>query len=153
MACTDPSEAADGELISGLLHQLDHGFYQLANRLLKQMELTMPQAMVLKFLSDNEGSCINQRAIEELMHISNPSVTSLMRNMEEKGLLVRRRDVHDARSYRVEITQRGKAVDAQVGGAILQSDRLLLEGLSEQERRALRQMLQRMLANVEGARV
>ncbi|MGI6200854.1 MAG: MarR family winged helix-turn-helix transcriptional regulator [Christensenellales bacterium] len=153
MTHTDPSDAADGDLISGVIHRLDHGFYQAANRRLKQLELTMPQAIVLKFLHDHEGTCINQRAIEELMHISNPSVTSLMRNMEEKGLLVRRRDAKDARSYRIEITDYGRVADEKVGGVILESDRQLLAGLTEHERRDLRRVLQRMLENLEGAGV
>ena len=60
--------------ISFLIHCLDHQISQRNNRRLSQIDLTLPQAVVLDFLFWRQRETVNQRSLEKFMQLSNPSV-------------------------------------------------------------------------------
>ena len=102
------------------LHMADHYAYVRANQIFKQFNVTMQQAMILRYLYLRNGEHTNQKDIEHFMGISNPSVTSLMKTMVGKDFIRRMPDRSDARSYLLELTARGVAIQDDINAAFIQ---------------------------------
>jgi DNA-binding MarR family transcriptional regulator len=131
------------------IHQLDHAIYQAVNRRFLAVGLTVPQARVMEFLYYHEGERVNQRALEEQLQLSNPSVTSLIRNLVDKGLVSRHPDSSDGRSHLLRLTPEGRKVHPQVVGIFEDNERQLVEGLRLEEVQAVLALVRRMKEHME----
>ncbi|MBC8530465.1 MarR family winged helix-turn-helix transcriptional regulator [Gehongia tenuis] len=126
---------------SFLIHCLDHQISQRNSQRLNQIGLTLPQAVVLDFLFWRQQETVNQRSLEKFMQLSNPSVTSLLRNMESKGLVVRERDESDGRSRNLKLTDKGIAMHPVAGGIFEETNEKLAEVLGPADREIFRGLL------------
>jgi DNA-binding MarR family transcriptional regulator len=84
------------------------------------------------------------RLIAETL-VSSGTMTNRIDRMVDHGLVVRAADSHDRRVVKVRLTPEGRArVDAAMS-SLLQSERDLLAGLSEEDRARLRDLLRTVL--------
>ena len=61
------------------------------------------------------GCALSQSELLGAVTLSQPSVSRLLHRMEGRGLVKRKASQDDARSYRVEMTQKGRALQREVG--------------------------------------
>jgi MarR family transcriptional regulator, organic hydroperoxide resistance regulator len=75
------------------------------------------QAVCLRVLEGNDG--ITQRDLADALHLARPTVSKMLRAMEQAGLIERRPDARDQRLVRVFLTGagRGLAVELRVVAA------------------------------------
>lgn len=75
------------------------------------------QAMCLRLLVGNDGT--TQRDLTEALHLARPTVSKMLRGMEQAGLIERRPDEQDQRLVRVFLTAAGRelAADLRVAAA------------------------------------
>ena len=130
------------------LHTADHQSFLRANHLLRQHGITVQQALVLYFLSENNNRRINQKDIELYLGISNPSVTSLMKTMVSKNLVRRLPDRSDARSYLLCLTERGQMLRDHIAQTFSQLSAELTAGLTDDERQQLEHLLDKLIRNL-----
>lgn len=131
------------------IYELHHAVYQAINRRFQAAGLTMPQTRVLGYLEEHEGEAVNQRAIQDLLHIRNPSVTSLIHNLVEKGWVERLPDEADGRCHLLRLTEAGRLAHQGVADTFCEVDRQLEEGFTFDERRKLAEAMERMRKNIE----
>ena len=136
-ACPDTEQ---GPQLGWWIHQLDHAIYQAVNRRFLAVGLTAPQARVMEFLYYHEG---------EQLQLSNPSVTSLIHALADKGLVSRHPDSSDGRSHLLRLTPEGRKVHPQVVGIFQDNERQLVEGLQPEEVQAALALVQRMKEHME----
>ncbi len=105
----------------------------------REYHLTGPQLWALKTLRREGGLTPNQLAAGLAVHQS--SVSSLLRRLERRSLIQRRRVAHDRRSVRIHLTPRGAALVAQ---APEPAQGRLLHGLNDMSPRRLRSLRQAM---------
>ena len=129
------------------LHMTDHMVYLRANKILKEHGITMQQAMILQHLFLAEEQKINQKDLEIFLGISNPSVTSLMKTMVAKRLILRLPDRSDARSYLLHITPRALELKQVVMQALEQLQAEFCAGLTEAELIQLSALLEKVSLN------
>ncbi|MCZ0205197.1 MarR family winged helix-turn-helix transcriptional regulator [Streptomyces achromogenes] len=103
--------------------------------------LTGPQARLLSLLSLEP---LPMRKLAQKLKCEPSNVTGIVDRLESRGLVERRPDPADRRVKVAAATEQGREVarDLREG---LQFAREPLAGLSEQERRSLRDLLRRML--------
>lgn len=77
-------------------------------------------------------------------HLKAPTVSVALAKMEAEGLVVRTTDRDDARTTRVFLTEKGRALDRTLQERIMQKDMVFTEVLSEEEITALRGLLIRI---------
>lgn len=98
-----------------------------------------------------EGGPMPQHALGEALSLDPSNVVGLLNELEERGLVVRRRDPADRRRHIVEVSAAGAdklaAVDAQLD--LVEDD--LLKALSPEERTTLRALLVRAVGAVSPA--
>lgn len=98
---------------------------------------------VLHTIGLNPG--IRQGALAAAMHVKPASMTKLVRQMEDKGLVRREIPDEDRRSVLLFITRQGEKFVADNRDAFFGTEReqTLLLGMTEQERRTLARLLRR----------
>lgn len=105
-------------------------------KIIAQRGIQPPEAFALTLLSDHDG--IGQRELAEILHLSPPRVSMILRALERNGAVVRQADQADRRLAKVFITAEGRRRENEqravlgdyVGrtiGALPESDRLDLE--------------------------
>lgn len=102
--------------------------------------MTQPGAhLVLSFLAVRDG--ITQLDLVNATHLRAPSVSAILKKMEEEGIVTRLRDERDARAVRIYLTAHGREIDREHIKRIKAIDAEALEGLGEAERDTLMALL------------
>ena len=114
--------------------------------------LSQPGArLVLAVLALNDG--IIQRKLVEDTHLRAPTVSGILKKMEEEGM-VERKCGEDRREYRVFITEYGRRVDMDGIATIKKYESKALSGISAEEQERLMELLLRIRNNLlDGDRI
>jgi DNA-binding MarR family transcriptional regulator len=128
-----------------LLSRLAKQVYRRSNE--EQLGMHLRHLVALSYVSDHDG-CPQQDLADAFCMDAN-NVVLLLNELEQQGYTTRVRDPSDRRRHLVEITPSGRealsiAERAQVG---LEDD--VLAALDADERRTLRELLNRALRSVE----
>lgn len=115
---------------------------------LKTRNLTLAQARVLEYISDKGGK-VTQKAIEEYLDVSHPTVVGIVTRMEKNGYLVCYVDREDKRNKIVELTEQAVRISHEIQGERIAQEEKILTGLTEEDIENLRRMLSVIRKNVE----
>lgn len=102
--------------------------------------------LVLSHLALGDG--ISQRYLVERTHLRAPTVSVILRKMEEEGMVEIVPAPEDKREKRVHITEYGREVDMNGIAKIKETDALALKGLTPEELDTLMRLLGRMRDNL-----
>lgn len=131
--------------IAALIKTASIEFDRMANPILADYGLTASQCRILKFLYMQQ----NQRArivdIEKECAITHPTVLGLLDSLEKKGFVLKIVNPEDARSKLVSLTQKAKDMQMELETLVAKIDHEWVENLSEQERKELQKLLQKLL--------
>ena len=67
--------------------QIDNIYEKEFNNRLKKLGLTASQCAVLDYLFNSSADEVNQRDIEKALSLKNPTVTGILKRMEENGFV------------------------------------------------------------------
>jgi len=87
---------------------------------------------------------ITQQALARTMRIVASRLVVLVDEMERRGLIERRQNPEDRRSYALYVTENGRSMLEAVGRIAREHSKTLLAAISEDERRQLASLLQRI---------
>lgn len=134
-----------------LENQICHSLYSTANALvrayrplLEPLGLTYPQYLVMMSLWERDG--VSVTALGEHTRLDKATLTSLLKRMEQKGLLTREAAPDDERKKRICLTSKGRKLVRRAEGvpmALAESigmsleDALTLKSLCEKLHRCL----------------
>lgn len=114
---------------------------------LAQQELTSAQGRILGFLERSRTTpCA--RDIEELFHLSHPTVSGLLGRLEKKGFIQLLPDEVDRRCKRIYLLPRGRDCNASMFETICATEERLVTGFTEQEKEIFSQLLDRAMENM-----
>lgn len=119
---------------------------------LKTHDLTFSQAQVLVVIERNGGT-IAQKEIEKILDVSHPTIVGLVNRLQEKGFVECEVDETDRRSKIVFLSEKAKSLGQLMREKRDQSDRELMEGLSEEEAEQLYVLLRKIYSNIEERKV
>jgi MarR family transcriptional regulator, organic hydroperoxide resistance regulator len=115
--------------------------------LLAEYGLHVGQEMVLLELWQEDGLRGGELALR--LGVEPPTVTKMLRRLEGCGLVERSQDPADARSFRVHLTEKGRALEEPVARCWAQAEETEFAGMSAGERWAFREMLIRVRNNLD----
>jgi len=98
--------------------------------------------------SIKQGRWSTQLDLARSLDIEGPTLTRHLDNLEQNGLVRRRRSDADRRAFRVELTDAGEAAHKAMLGAVIAFNRRLLDGLSDQDVAQLDELLAQLADNV-----
>ena len=102
---------------------------------MKDGDLTPRQLAVLVTVAQNEG--LSQTGLVDRTGIDRSTLADIVRRMQKKGLLQRRRTKEDARAYAVKLTEEGRRVLRAAEPLAKRVDERILDALPEQAARAV----------------
>ena len=115
-----------------MLHRLNHHMYNRHNEILSEHDITVQQSRVLKYiLSDSKKQFVNQKDIENAMNLKGSSVSSLIKTMIDKGLIVKSQNPLDGRYYNLTVTEKGKEIDKIAFNIFKEFNVNLINGINE----------------------
>ena len=107
------------------------------------------QAACLRVLDGNDG--ITQREIADILHISRPSITSMLQAVEKGGSIVRRTDEADQRLTRVYLTDEGRVLTAELRSVLGEYVTETVGAMPEADRRELVRLLNDLTGRIAAA--
>lgn len=110
------------------------------------IDITSEQYALLCRLWEREGR--SQKELAECSFKDTANITRMIDVLEGKGIVYRERDPKDRRTYRIFLTQRGKALREAVTPIVLAQGERAYSCLTEQEQKTLLDMLNRLYNHI-----
>jgi DNA-binding MarR family transcriptional regulator len=124
-----------------------HG--QLMIRILADEGAHPGQAICLRILATHDG--ISQRDLAEILHLSRPTVTSMLQRLERAGAITRHADEADQRLTRVYLTDAGRRLEEDLRVVLATYSRSVLDPIDAADRRELERLLGLVADNIAAA--
>ena len=112
----------------------------------KAYVITPPQWGVLTLLYENDGSTIG--SISQRRGLDAPTVTGIVKRLEQNGLVVRLHDRQDRRIVKVYLTDEGWDTMRFLPDTAVAFNKIMTQGFSAVEQRDLLAKLQQIIANI-----
>ena len=90
-----------------------------------------------------------QKELNEILGLTKGTVSKTIRSLEAKGLLRRRRV---GRGYSIEVTEKGRILIGEFEKIKKEIEEILFEGFTDEEKRNLLYLLEKIVENLEGKR-
>jgi MarR family transcriptional regulator, organic hydroperoxide resistance regulator len=117
--------------------------------LLSEVGLHVGQEMVLLELWKEDG--LKGSELADRLGVEPPTVTRMIRRMERCGFVERHPDPADARSFRVRLTEKGRAFEEPVARIWKEAEERTLRGISPEDATILRRLLTQIRKNLRSA--
>jgi DNA-binding MarR family transcriptional regulator len=133
-----------------MLWALAHGMQSRSKRMESELGVTGPQRLVLRILGRSPN--VTAGALARAMCVHPSTLTGVLRRLETRGLLERKRDRRDGRRALLVLTAAGKKLDALQSGSVEAAVRRTMSRLDEKEldvSRTVLQMLTEELARTD----
>ncbi|WP_444812470.1 MarR family winged helix-turn-helix transcriptional regulator [Streptococcus canis] len=129
-----------------LIKRANLNFDKIANHTLASYGITHSQFKCLKYLYLFDNGSLNQRDLEHYFHMSNPTVTRILQNLEQEGWIKRLANGKDKRHKQLYLTDKALSMQENFKDIANQLESQLTERLTDQELDHLQTLLRKMLA-------
>lgn len=134
--------------------QLGNALTWLKNRKTQLLDLTATQSEAIHcILKRSEVKDVTAADLMEALQLSQSTVAGVIRRLEEKGLIARCAAQEDARVNILRPTKKGRELEQQLKQSAVETEAILLHGMTPQEQAEFCRLLQKALANVNAERI
>lgn len=130
-----------------LLAHFSQMYRSFMDAVVDRIDVHRGQATLLCALVKQDG--MTQTEIAEQLAVQGATITNMLQRMEESGLVVRQRDPDDNRLVRVYVTEKGRHKEEAINRQLQNLEETLFASMSQEDRGALRQMVQKLIAIME----
>ncbi len=135
----------NGIMFDFIAHQLDK--YQ--NTKLEQYGITSKQARILTFLYFNKDKDISQKDLEVFLSHTSSTITSIMRNLEKNGFIVRNNSTDDGRVKWIVMTEKGNEVQKYIFESLRNCENIITKEITKEEQKFLQYILNKVCKNIK----
>lgn len=135
---TEESMPTIDQMLCFAVYSAGHAFTRFYKPRLDALELTYPQYLVFLVLWEKDDLTV--KALGDKLFLDSGTITPLIKRLEARGLVERRRDEDDERQVRIRLTGEGRALKARAAAiplAAVQGSGLSLEGVDALRRELL----------------
>lgn len=119
------------------------------NQLLASSGITASQYEVLSYLYETNKEYVNQKDIEVFLNLRNPTVTGLLKRLDEKGFVLVVPSTQDKRKKNVYLTERAYDMQKRLSQSRKKMERAMTRGMKKNEVQCLQRYLEKVLYNIE----
>ena len=134
--------------IGFLFKQINNVYEKEFNNRLRKLGITSSQCEVLDFLLQSSKDQVTQRDIERALNLKNPTVTGLLKRLDEKGFILSVPSGKDKRCKNIYLTEKAYDIQRRMEMERKKLDKMLTLGMTKKEIDALYKMLNRVLYNI-----
>jgi|GEM_PF-43426 len=135
--------------IGFMMRKINFALIRRFNRNLQELDITVPQVQVLKYLNWHENETVTQKDIEEYLGVSHPTTVGLLKRMEAKDLIQTELRKEKKQVKVVILTDKARKLDREMKKRHMESEKILSIGFSEEEKELLKKLLQRLSENLQ----
>ena len=95
---------------------------------------------------------VTQLTLVKAAHLKPPTVSVTLQKMEADGLVIRKSNEHDLRQTLVYLSDKGRAINEKIHASFVNGDAVAIAGLTEDEKRTLCKLLDKVVDNLVNAR-
>ena len=134
------------ESVSTLIHEINRITMDRIRENCPELQRSCRLIMMELAHKDN----ITQLDLVHATHLKAPTVSVSLQKMERDGLVLRRQDQEDLRATRVFLTDKGRELDRQIIGKIMEQDSEVEKCLTEEEKEIILKLLRKIRNNLLG---
>lgn len=134
--------------IGFVVKQINNVFDKDLNTRLKRLGITSSQCAVLDYLFHTNKEEVNQRDVEKNLNLKNPTVTGILKRLDEKGFILCVPNAADKRKKNIYLTEKAYDIQRKMEADRRKLDRELTRGMTKKEVVALRRGLEKLLYNI-----
>ena len=126
------------QMLCFAVYAAGHAFTRFYKPRLDALDLTYPQYLVFLVLWERDDLTV--KALGDKLFLDSGTITPLIKRLEARGLVERRRDEEDERQVRIRLTTEGRALKAKAEAiplAVVEGTGLGLEGADALRRELL----------------
>lgn len=131
-----------------LLKMINDNFRSKVDAKLRSFDLTGSQGRVIRFII-NSGGVTTQKAIEDFLEVSHPTVVGILSRMQKSGYIECGYDEEHGRNKIVRQTEKAVEFTFVMDKFFEETNEELTKGLSENEKNELNRMLEILYRNVK----
>ncbi len=137
-----------GQPIGFMIKQINNVYEKDLNERLKTIGITASQCAVLDYLFHTSKEEVSQRDVERSLNLKNPTVTGLLKRLDEKGYILCVPNASDKRKKNIYLTEKAYDIQRRMENDRRKLDKELTRGMTKREIAALRKNLERLLYNI-----
>ena len=134
--------------IGYLVHKIDTKIKANMDQELSRHDLTFSQSLVIHLLRLNGGQ-LSQKALQDLMKVSHPTVVGLVQRLENNGYVKTEIDENDKRYKIVTLCDIADEFKKDMMRSKERFDKKMFQDLPQEKLDELYQILQKMYENIE----
>ncbi|MDO4554108.1 MAG: MarR family transcriptional regulator [Lachnospiraceae bacterium] len=127
---------------------LNTAIERVLNVEMSELGLTFTQTSIINFLSKNEEKEICQRDIEVSLGLTHPTVSSILKRLESKKMILTMHSDKDRRFKRIVLTEKSRAVNEAIQRKARKITAQALKGITKEEEQQLCEIMERMTGNL-----
>lgn len=132
-----------------MFKQINTIYEKEINNRLRKLGITSSQCAVLDYLFNASLEEVTQKDIERALNLKNPTVTGILKRLEENGFVLIVPSNKDKRCKNVYLTEKSYDIQRKMDMERKKLDKMLTLGMTKKEIAALEKMLARVLYNIE----
>ena len=136
-----------GQPIGFMIKQINNVYEKDLNERLRTIGITASQCAVLDYLFHTSREEVSQRDVERALNLKNPTVTGLLKRLDEKGYILCVPNATDKRKKNIYLTEKAYDIQRRMENDRRKLDRELTRGMTKREVAALRKNLEKLLYN------
>ena len=137
-----------GHPVGFLIKQINNVYEKDLNEKLKGLGITASQCAVLDYLFHTSKDEVSQRDVERHLSLKNPTVTGILKRLDEKGYIFCVPNENDRRKKTIYLTEKAYDIRRRMESDRRRMDRELTRGMTRREVDALRKYLEKLLYNI-----
>lgn len=134
--------------IGFIVKQINNIYEKELTRRLKMLGITSSQCAVLNYLFRSNQEEVTQREIEKHLNLKNPTVTGLLKRLDEKGFVLCVQSTSDKRCKNIYLTEKAYDIQKKMESDRKKLDKRLTIGMTKKETEVLRKGLEKVLYNI-----
>ena len=131
----------------GLMGQSMRLIGKRAQELYAEYDLNRAQSGILFAL--HQEDTMSHKELPNRLNVTPPSITSMIKKMEQEGYITRKADEQDQRVMRLTLAQKGKDCIDYVIKTAEKLEEIVFEGMTAEEKMLFRRLLLQILENLE----
>ncbi len=128
---------------------LNTAIENILNREFAEFDITYTQATVIGFLNQHNSEEICQRDIEKALGLSHPTMSSILKRLDEKKLIKTQALATDRRYKKVELTDSSLQMVDTIQQKINGINERLMQGISQTEEEEFERVMNVMIQNTK----
>lgn len=133
-----------------MINKISHRLRRRSQAVQKTVGISEAQGRILDYiLVEGARRPVYPKDIEKEFDLRSSTVTGALTALETEGLIARVPDERDGRLKKLVFTPKADGIRAALQGEIEETEKRMLQGISEEEKAVFLEMAERMLKNLE----